>query len=37
MLHESEGGMRAPDWVFATGVLPTQFGSGKRPLSGKPK
>src|SRR5688572_4106138 len=31
------GGMAAPGWVFATGVLPTQFGSGKRPLSGEPR
>ena len=31
------GGMRAPSWVFATGVLPTQFGSDKRPLSGEPR
>jgi enamine deaminase RidA (YjgF/YER057c/UK114 family) len=30
------GGMRAPNWVLATGVLPTQFGSEKRPLSGEP-
>jgi enamine deaminase RidA (YjgF/YER057c/UK114 family) len=30
------GGMRAPGWVLATGVLPTQFGSEKRPLSGEP-
>jgi enamine deaminase RidA (YjgF/YER057c/UK114 family) len=31
------GGVRAPSWVFATGVLPTQFGSDKRPLSGEPR
>jgi enamine deaminase RidA (YjgF/YER057c/UK114 family) len=31
------GGMRAPSWVFATGVLPTQFGSARRPLSGEPR
>lgn len=31
------GGMAAPGWVFATGVLPTQFGSGKRPFSGEPR
>ena len=31
------GGMRAPSWVFATGVLPTQFGSDRRPLSGEPR
>jgi enamine deaminase RidA (YjgF/YER057c/UK114 family) len=31
------GGMRAPRWVFATGVLPTEFGSEKRPLSGEPR
>jgi enamine deaminase RidA (YjgF/YER057c/UK114 family) len=28
--------MRAPGWVFATGVLPSQFGSKTRPLSGEP-
>ncbi len=31
------GGMTAPGWVFATGVLPTQFGSEKRPLMGEPR
>lgn len=31
------GGMAAPGWVFATGLLPTQFGSDKRPLSGEPR
>lgn len=30
------GGMRTPQWVLATGVLPGAFGSKKRPLSGEP-
>ena len=30
------GGMRTPQWVFATGVLPGEFGSKTRPLSGEP-
>jgi len=31
------GGMRAGHWVFATGLLPTEFGSSARPLSGEPR
>jgi enamine deaminase RidA (YjgF/YER057c/UK114 family) len=30
------GGMCAGHWVFASGVLPTKFGSSARPLSGEP-
>lgn len=31
------GGMRAGHWVFATGLLPSAFGSATRPLSGDPE
>ena len=30
-------GMRAGRWVFASGLMPTQFGSATRPLSGEPR
>src|SRR5262245_21637963 len=30
-------GMRAGRWVFASGLMPTQFGSAARPLSGEPR
>jgi enamine deaminase RidA (YjgF/YER057c/UK114 family) len=30
-------GTRAGDWVFATGLLPSAFGSSTRPLSGEPQ
>ena len=29
-------GTRAGDWIFASGLLPTRFGSAARPLSGEP-
>jgi hypothetical protein len=29
--------MRAGHWVFASGLLPTKFGSAARPLSGEPR
>jgi len=29
-------GVRAGDWIFASGLLPTRFGSAARPLSGEP-
>ena len=28
-------GVRAGDWIFASGLLPTRFGSAARPLSGR--
>lgn len=31
------GGMRAGHWVFASGLLPSAFGSEARPLSGAPR
>jgi enamine deaminase RidA (YjgF/YER057c/UK114 family) len=30
------GGVRAGDWVFASGVLPTDLGDAGRPFSGEP-
>jgi enamine deaminase RidA (YjgF/YER057c/UK114 family) len=30
------GGARAGDWIFASGLMPTRFGSAARPLSGEP-
>jgi enamine deaminase RidA (YjgF/YER057c/UK114 family) len=30
-------GVRAGDWVFATGLLPSAFGSPARPLTGEPQ
>jgi enamine deaminase RidA (YjgF/YER057c/UK114 family) len=29
-------GTRAGDWIFASGLLPTRFGSAARPLAGEP-
>jgi enamine deaminase RidA (YjgF/YER057c/UK114 family) len=29
-------GVRAGDWIFASGLLPTRFGATARPLSGEP-
>jgi enamine deaminase RidA (YjgF/YER057c/UK114 family) len=29
-------GVQAGDWIFASGLLPTRFGSAARPLSGEP-
>jgi enamine deaminase RidA (YjgF/YER057c/UK114 family) len=29
-------GVRAGDWLFASGLMPTRFGSAARPLSGEP-
>jgi hypothetical protein len=34
-LHLASG-VRAGNWIFASGLLPTQFGSAARPLSGEP-
>lgn len=31
------GGMRGGNWVFASGLLPSAFGSPARPLSGEPQ
>src|SRR5262245_64348751 len=29
-------GVRAGQWIFASGLLPTRFGSAARPFSGEP-